>query len=132
MKTSYIIFISVFCLFILIGIVVFYVQNSSKGIGNSSKVKDECIQVPSDERYNCYISVAVNNNDSSACDKIQDPNPNMKDLCYAQVASMSHDPVPCEKIQEPNLKNQCLATSKNDTSYCANVREDMKEYPCSS
>jgi hypothetical protein len=88
------------------------------------KIKDENI------KESCYQTVAMSINDSAPCDKIESIN--MKELCYDSVGSFNYNPLVCENIKEPNLKNQCFATAKNDTSYCANVREDMKVYPCTS
>jgi hypothetical protein len=86
----------------------------AEATGNSSF----CYKVQSGTlRMDC----AINLNDSVLCEGIQDIV--IKEFCYANMNV-------CDKIQEPNLKNQCFATAKNDTFYCANVREDMKNYPC--
>jgi hypothetical protein len=74
------------------------------------------------QNENLRMNCAINLNDSVLCDGIQDTT--IKELCYAQMSV-------CYKIREPNLKNQCFATARNDTSYCANVREDIRVYPCS-
>jgi len=153
MKKNYIILISLIGLLMAAGIVILYVQKSAavaKECGNvAPKEKDDCyariaagkndaslcekIQTSADLQSNCYTNIAVQLNDSSTCDKIQNSNPNVKELCYSSVASAKHNPSACERIQNSDLRNQCLATAKNDASFCANIKDSgVKVYPCSS
>ena len=94
-----------------------------------------CDKIKSDEdlSFSCHLDVAINLKDAAPCAKVENSNPNQKDLCYASVAGSANNATFCESVQEPDLKNQCLAATTKDTSFCANIRDPrMKQYPCTS
>jgi hypothetical protein len=106
-----------------------YADNAKK-LNDCELIKDDSYLKP------CYVSVAVNLQDISICEKIErydysdiykgiDVKPHEREYCYWKVAEAKGDSSICEKIEPLLYRNVCyfnFAYSLKDSSMCEKVK----------
>jgi len=110
----------------------------------------ECnLRSESDIKHACLANFALNNNDSSFCDKMTDVSfinpcyqqiatatsnavlcakienkPNMeRDVCYGNIAANTKNISLCNNIESSDMKTLCIAAIKKDVSLCKSITD---------
>jgi hypothetical protein len=104
---------------------------SGSGAGEQGNESYVCASINDSAKKNeCYISLAVSQEDSSICNGLI---MEAHDLCYREVATSKNDSLLCNRIENIEVKDDCyhtLALTVGDSLICGKIQTQDKREDC--